>query len=371
MPESDQKPSAATRSKTQAFDLEALQLLVASTTKKLAALSNKTFDLEALQLLVASTTNNVAALSNNVPELKETSADTIIMSESDQKASATMLSKTQTFDLKALQALVAANAVSVAKLTMNASEIKETSDEINNKLVLEQEVHPNDDLQAKQLPPESGTRISGNFPPFLTSYGGIRTLVPEILSNRPSTTKNPSAFTNPLPVPEKESRQSSIDHETKPTDIKDSYGEIQANIQDILIADKINERHFLSVDMPKSTRASSNSTFPPFSTSYGGTHSTSSVTCLLAAATGTQLDTPFSPLADPFPRKSHSDAYGGTGTILVHLEFSNLQDHKEKLLLHDPTMFASSVANKEYHYFSKHMHPIWPIYSSRSIHPQA
>ena len=39
MPESDQTPAATTRSKTQAFDLEALQLLVASTTKNVAALT--------------------------------------------------------------------------------------------------------------------------------------------------------------------------------------------------------------------------------------------------------------------------------------------------------------------------------------------
>eukprot|EP00978_Attheya_sp_CCMP212_P049328 scaffold650078_cov71-Attheya_sp.AAC.1 len=213
-PESDKKPSATNdHSKSQAFDLKALQLLVASNTRT-----------------AAKTTALLAACSNNITELKDTSADTIIMSESDQKPSATTRSKTQAFDLEALQELVAATTQSVAILTMNTSEIKETSEDVNNKLKLEQEVYPNDDLQAKQLPPESGTCVSGNFPPFLTSYRGIHTLVPEILSNRPSMTKNPSAFTNPLPVPKKESRQSSINHETNPTDIKDSYGEIQANI---------------------------------------------------------------------------------------------------------------------------------------------
>eukprot|EP00978_Attheya_sp_CCMP212_P026463 scaffold87106_cov73-Attheya_sp.AAC.4 len=97
--------------------------------------------MEALQALVASPTESVAALSNNVTKLKETSANTIIMSESDQKPSATTHSKTKALNLEAPQALVAANAVSVAKLTMHISKIKETSEEINTKLVLEQEVH--------------------------------------------------------------------------------------------------------------------------------------------------------------------------------------------------------------------------------------
>jgi hypothetical protein len=154
MPESNKKPSAITRSKSQALDIESLQALITAT-----ALAN------------AETTANVAELSKNITELKETSAgDTIIMSESDQKTPATMHSKTKkAFDNKALQALITANAVAIAKHTKNISEIKETSEELNSKLVLEQEVYPNDDLQAK-LPPESSTHISGNssriFPSF-------------------------------------------------------------------------------------------------------------------------------------------------------------------------------------------------------------
>jgi hypothetical protein len=55
----------------------------------------------------------------------------------------------------------------------------------------------------------------------------------------------------------------------------------------------------------------------------------------------------------PFQRDSHSDAYRGTSTVLVHFKFSTLQDHKEKLLLHhDPMMITSSVASTEYNDFS-------------------
>jgi hypothetical protein len=45
-----------------------------------------------------------------------------------------------------------------------------------------------------------------------------------------------------------------------------------------------------------------------------------------------------------FPCISHSEGYGGTSTILIHLKFSTLQAHKKKLLLHDPTLIASSMA---------------------------
>eukprot|EP00978_Attheya_sp_CCMP212_P007894 scaffold18349_cov50-Attheya_sp.AAC.2 len=62
----------------------------------------------------------------------------------------------------------------------------------------------------------------------------------------------------------------------------------------------------------------------------------------------------------PFRHDSHSDAYGGTCTVLVHLKFSTLPDHKEKLLLHDPTMITSSVASKEYNAFSNFFALIHP-----------
>jgi hypothetical protein len=187
-----------------------------------------------------------------------------------------------------------------------------------------------------------------------------------------------------------------IETKTKATDIliASKIQELHdTDTTDILVADKIKERHFLSVDMPKSTRASSNSIFPRFSTPYVGIRS--SVPAPLAADTPSsrlaeisnlekqplelttnkpanpvpanlpvrhdvdlvteefitistnievsieEQDSPIS-LPDthtssqvktpPFPCISHSDAYGGTSTGLVHLKFSTLQD---KLLLHD------------------------------------
>eukprot|EP00978_Attheya_sp_CCMP212_P036652 scaffold167947_cov86-Attheya_sp.AAC.1 len=53
--------------------------------------------------------------------------------------------------------------------------------------------------------------VEGRFPPFSKSYIGICTLVPETLSNRPST-KNPSASTNPTVSPCSQKRVSSIVH---------------------------------------------------------------------------------------------------------------------------------------------------------------
>jgi hypothetical protein len=46
MSESDQKPSATTHSKTQAFNLEAMQLLVASTPNSVTELTKKLSTLE-------------------------------------------------------------------------------------------------------------------------------------------------------------------------------------------------------------------------------------------------------------------------------------------------------------------------------------
>eukprot|EP00978_Attheya_sp_CCMP212_P008233 scaffold19253_cov49-Attheya_sp.AAC.2 len=129
---------------------------------------------------------------------------------------------------------------------------------------------------------------SSSFPPFMTSYVGIRTLVPEILkvpeilSNRPLT-KNSSVSTN-------------IQKETtalndNEIDVNSDDIETKTKATDILIASKIQDLcDTASADKLEVPRASSNSIFPPFSTSYEGT--SSSVPALLAA------DTPFSPLAE-------------------------------------------------------------------------
>jgi hypothetical protein len=49
---------------------------------------------------------------------------------------------------------------------------------------------------------------------------------------------------------------------------------------------------------------------------------------------------------------SIEDEDDSSSTILPD-PLSNLQDYKEKLLLHNPTMIASSMASKEYNDFSK------------------
>eukprot|EP00978_Attheya_sp_CCMP212_P019845 scaffold56233_cov76-Attheya_sp.AAC.3 len=157
---------------------------------------------------------------------------------------------------------------------------------------------------------------STSFLPFSTSYIGIHTLVPEILSNRPST-KNPRTSTNIqkettalndnineralsdlTKVSNADIKESNADIKSQlatlialaspkithvsstsvfppvskttfmneEIDVKSDDIEAKTETTDILIANKIKEPNFLSINMPKRTRALSNSIFPRFST---------------------------------------------------------------------------------------------------------
>jgi predicted metal-dependent peptidase len=168
MPESDQKPSATTRSKTQAFDLEALQLLVASTTQ------------------------NVAALTTSVTELKETFALT------DKKVSKVMKKMEinqaiqddrqdlTTKSIAHLQTTIETQPDTIANTVRNdlRNDIDDLRDKIRDgRFQHEQEVLRNDDLQTeldklKLAPTTTRAKSSSSFPRFSTSYGGIRSPVP-------------------------------------------------------------------------------------------------------------------------------------------------------------------------------------------------
>eukprot|EP00978_Attheya_sp_CCMP212_P015265 scaffold39339_cov27-Attheya_sp.AAC.1 len=105
---------------------------------------------------------------------------------------------------------------------------------------------------------------STSFPPFLTSYVGIRTFLPEILkvteilSNRPST-KNPSASTNiqkeTTALNDNINDCALSDLKISNADIKDSCANIKAQLSTLIGA----------LASPKSTRAPSTSVFPPVS----------------------------------------------------------------------------------------------------------
>jgi hypothetical protein len=169
MPESDQKPAAIMHSKSQAFDLEALQLLVATTTK-----------------------NVVAALTNSIIELKETTLAT------DKKVSKVMkkIDTNQAIqddrqDLTAksianLQTTIKSQPKTIASTVHN--DLHNYIDELRDRICdghfqHEQEVLHNDDLQAelnklKQAPAMTRANSSSRFPCFSASYGGIRSPVP-------------------------------------------------------------------------------------------------------------------------------------------------------------------------------------------------
>jgi hypothetical protein len=168
MPESDQKPAATTLSKTQAFDLEALQLLVASTTK------------------------NVAALSESVTELKETALATDKkVSKLMKKADINQAIQDDRQDLTTksiayLQTTIESQPDTIANTVRNdlRNDIDELRDKIRDgRFNHEQEVLRNDDLQIaldklKQAPATTRANGSSSFPRFSTSYGGIRSPVP-------------------------------------------------------------------------------------------------------------------------------------------------------------------------------------------------
>jgi hypothetical protein len=123
-----------------------------------------------------------------------------------------------------------------------------------------------DSRDRQRLSKPKSTRASSTsvFPPVSKAYVGTRTLVPETLSNRPST-KNPIASMNLLPVPGRESHQSTTINKTKSDkSLKSLLDEINA---------KLGSRDRQRFSKPKSTRASSTSVFPPVSKSYVGTRS--------------------------------------------------------------------------------------------------
>jgi hypothetical protein len=139
-------------------------------------------------------------------------------------------------------------------------------------------VESRSDTRIKVLLVEKSTR----FPPFLTSYVGIFTLVPETLSNRPST-KNPSASTNPLPVPEILSNRPLTKNLSASTNIQKGTTALNDNINERALSDikvsnaGIKESYadvkaqlaqlttLIDLASPKSTHASSTSVFLPVS----------------------------------------------------------------------------------------------------------
>eukprot|EP00978_Attheya_sp_CCMP212_P009160 scaffold21618_cov63-Attheya_sp.AAC.2 len=169
MSESDQKPSATMRSKTQAFDLEALQLLVTSTTQ------------------------NVDALSTSIAEPKETFAATDkkvskVMKKMDiQQAIQDDHQDLTTKSITTLQTTIESQPYTIADTVCN--DLHNNIDELRDKICdgcfqHEQEVLCNDNLQAdlldklKQAPNMMRTKSSFSFPRFSASYGGIRSTVP-------------------------------------------------------------------------------------------------------------------------------------------------------------------------------------------------
>eukprot|EP00978_Attheya_sp_CCMP212_P028900 scaffold101006_cov31-Attheya_sp.AAC.4 len=85
-----------------------------------------------------------------------------------------------------------------------------------------------------------------------TSYRGISSIVPALLAE-----KAPSS-----PLAKNTARAQPKATFMNEIDVISEDIEAKIKTTDILIADKIKEHHFLSIDMPKSTCASSNSIFP-------------------------------------------------------------------------------------------------------------
>eukprot|EP00978_Attheya_sp_CCMP212_P011152 scaffold27317_cov49-Attheya_sp.AAC.1 len=154
MSESDQKPSATMRSKIQAFDLVALQLLVPETTK------------------------NVLALSTSVTELKETSAAT------DKKVSKMMKKIDINQVIQDDRQDLTTNPITDTVRNDLRNGIDELRDKIRDgRFQHEQEVLHNDDLhnkldKLKQAPATTCANSSSSFPCFSASYGGIHSTVP-------------------------------------------------------------------------------------------------------------------------------------------------------------------------------------------------
>eukprot|EP00978_Attheya_sp_CCMP212_P032981 scaffold131054_cov45-Attheya_sp.AAC.1 len=174
MPKSDKKQSAITRSKTQAFDLEALQLLVASNAR--TAAGETTVSLNDLGKKLATLETNVGATDKKVSKImKKIDSNQAIQDDCQE---------TTTKSIANLQTMLESQPV-----TITPNDLRNDIDELRDKIRDgrfqddEQEVLRNDDLQTdldklKQAPNTMRATSSSSFPRFSASYGGIRSPVP-------------------------------------------------------------------------------------------------------------------------------------------------------------------------------------------------
>eukprot|EP00978_Attheya_sp_CCMP212_P039961 scaffold213098_cov54-Attheya_sp.AAC.1 len=171
MPESDKKQSATTRSKTQAFDLEALQLLVASNARTAA---ETTASLNDLGKKLAMLETNVGATDKKVSKIMK-KIDINQAIQDDRQETTTKL-------IANLQTTLESQHVAITNDLRN--DIDELRDKIHDgRFQHEQEVLRDDDPQTgldklKQAPDTTRATSSSSFPRFSASYGGIRSPVP-------------------------------------------------------------------------------------------------------------------------------------------------------------------------------------------------
>eukprot|EP00978_Attheya_sp_CCMP212_P001947 scaffold4051_cov52-Attheya_sp.AAC.1 len=182
MPESDKKPSATMCSKRQAFNLEALQLLVASATKMTASIAQ----------MAAETTVSMKELTKNLFTLEMTVAATDKkVSKMMKKIDINQAIQDDCQDLTTklianLQKMIESQPETITDTVRNdlPNDIDELRDKIHDgHFQHEQEVLCNDDLRTnidklKQAPDTTHATSSSSFPRFSASYRGIRSPVP-------------------------------------------------------------------------------------------------------------------------------------------------------------------------------------------------
>eukprot|EP00978_Attheya_sp_CCMP212_P036868 scaffold170200_cov53-Attheya_sp.AAC.1 len=172
MPESDKKQSATKRSKSQAFDLEALQRLVASNARTAA---ETTASLNDLGKKLAMLETNVGATDKKVSKIMKKIDINQAIQDDHQETTTKLITNLQTM-LESQPAAIISNDL--------CNDIDELRDKIcDGRFQHEQEVLRNDDLQTdldklKQAPDTTRATSSSSFPCFSASYGGIRNPVP-------------------------------------------------------------------------------------------------------------------------------------------------------------------------------------------------
>eukprot|EP00978_Attheya_sp_CCMP212_P006871 scaffold16028_cov47-Attheya_sp.AAC.1 len=172
MPESDKKQSATTRSKTQAFDLKVLQLVLVASNAQTA--TETTASLNDLGKKLATLETNVGATDKKVSKImKKIDINQAIQDDCQE---------TTTKSIANLQTMLESQPATITNDLRN--DIDELRDKIRDgRFQHEQEVLHNDDLQTdldklKQAPNTMRATSSSSFPRFSAYYGGIRSPVP-------------------------------------------------------------------------------------------------------------------------------------------------------------------------------------------------